>query len=109
MGKRETKRWGPPPGYIACCNRLEQLIPQWIEQKSQERYLDLRWERWIVDGKRIVYAGALGGPTAKFLAASPDAEELLNWLDEQTGRQATLLMAKVVLEHLGIKAREDNN
>jgi len=112
MGKREKRsRERPfPPGYIACCDRLMQLVPQWIEAKSQERYLDLRWQRWTMpDGKRVVYAGALGGETAQFLADSPDALELLNWLDEQTGKKATLLQAKVVLERLGIKATEDNN
>jgi hypothetical protein len=100
-----TKRSPFPPEYIACCDRLEKLIPQWIEEKSRQRFLDLQWHRW---GK-VCFAAALGGETAKYLAASPDAIELLNWLHEQTGRKATLLQAKVVLEALGIKTREDNN
>lgn len=108
--KKKTKMRPFPPGYIACCDRLMELIPQWIAAKSQERYLDLRWERWTTrSGLKICYAAALGGETASILAASPDAIELLNWLDEQTGKKATLLQAKTVLEHLGIKAKEDNN
>jgi hypothetical protein len=102
MGKREGR---VPPGYLARCERLSELIPKWIEEKSQQRFLDLRWKRW----GRTVYAGPLGGKWANWLADSPDALELLNWLDEQTGKQATLLQALVVLERLGIKAREDDS
>lgn len=92
-----------PPGYIRCCERMSKLIPQWIEQQCQTRALDLQWHRW---GKTCFAAGL---DSAKWLAASPDAMELLAWLDEQTDRKATLLQAKVVLEQLGVKEREDTN
>jgi hypothetical protein len=93
-----------PEGYARCCRLMERLIPQWIDEQCRERALDLQWHRW---GK-TVFAGAVGGETAKWLAASPDAVALLDYLEDKTGHQGTLLQAKVVLEMLGIKPREDN-
>jgi hypothetical protein len=93
-----------PAGYSACCDRIAKLIPEWIERQCMTRTLDLQWHRW----DKTVFAGSMDGERAKYLAASPDAVELLHYLDEKTGGQGTLLMAKVVLEHLGIKRREDN-
>ena len=94
----------PPPGYIRCMEEMSRLIPQWIEQQCQMRALDLQWHAW---GK-TVFAGSIGGDRSKWLAASPDAMALLDWLDEKTNREGTLLQAKVVLESLGIKPREDH-
>lgn len=94
----------PPAGYSACANEVARLIPQWIERQCMTRSLDLQWHRW----DKTVFAGSMDGERAKYLAASPDAMELLHYVDEKTGGQATLLMAKVVLELLGIKNREDN-
>lgn len=94
----------PPAGYIRCMEQMARLIPQWIEAQCQERTLDLQWHRW----DKVVFAGGLGEETAKYLAASPDAMALLHHLDEVTGGEGTLLQAKVVLESLGVKAREDH-
>ena len=101
---RAAERPPMPAGYTACCNEIARLIPQWIERQCITRTLDLQWHRW----EKTVFAGSIDGERAKYLAASPDAMELLHYLDEKTGGQATLLMAKVVLEALGIKNREDN-
>ena len=79
-----------------------QLIPKWVEMESQTRFPDLQWYDWGT----VCFAGSLEEAAIGFLAASPDARRLLLWLDEQTGHQATLLMAKVALEMLGFKRRE---
>jgi hypothetical protein len=60
----------------------------------------LRWHEWGT----TVFAGGLDA--AKYLAASPDALELLAFLDEKTEKQGTLLQAKVVLEVMGLKSKE---
>jgi hypothetical protein len=95
---------GPPPGYIECCEKISRAIPEWIAEQCRTRYPDLQWHAW----GRTVFAGSLEGEKAKYLAASPDAMALLHHLDEVTGGEGTLLQAKVVLERLGVKAREDN-
>lgn len=94
----------PPAGYIACCDQIAKLIPEWIERQCMTRALDLQWHSW----GRTVFAGSCDRVGAKYLAASPDAVELLVHLWEKTDGQATLLQCKVVLEALGIKNREDN-
>jgi hypothetical protein len=94
----------PPAGYIQCCDEIGRLIPAWIERQCLTRALDLQWHRW---GK-TVFAGSPDPVGAKYLAASPDAMELLVHVWKETNGQATLLMCKVVLEALGIKNREDN-
>ena len=93
-----------PAGYVLCCEQMARLIPEWIEAQCQHRTLDLQWHRW----GRTVFAGGLDAACTKWLAASPDALELLAYLEEKTDRQGTLLQAKVVLESLGVKAREDH-
>jgi len=89
-----------PPGYLRCCEQMAQAIPEWIANKCKARYPDLQWHEWGT----TVFAGGLD--SGKYLAASPDAMELLAYLDELTGKQGTLLQAKVVLESLGVKAPE---
>ena len=91
-----------PPGYVRCMEQMAQAIPEWIAMKCRTRYPDLQWHEWGT----TVFAGGLD--VAKWLAASPDAMELLAHLDEVTRKEGTLLQAKVVLETLGIKSREDH-
>ncbi len=94
----------PPPGYIRCMQQIAHAIPAWIAEQCRTRYPDLQWHAW----GRTVFAGSLEGEKAKWLAASPDAMALLHHLDKVTDGEGTLLQAKVVLESLGVKAREDH-
>ncbi len=96
MGKSEM-----PEGYKRCCDSVLALIPVWVQQESQSRFVDLQWHDWGT----ICYAGSLKDELG-VLANSDDARALLAWLDEKTARQGTLLMAKVALEMLGYKRRE---
>ncbi len=92
-----------PPGYIQLVERLAKLIPEWC--RAQPKTPELRFH----DRGRILYAGSLGNPDAvKFLANSPDAFRLCAWLDEQTGRQATVFQVDCVLRELGAFAKHES-
>ncbi len=85
-----------PPGYIQLVERLAKLIREWC--RAQPTTPELRFH----DRGKILYAGSLGNPDAvKFLANSPDAFRLCAWLDEQTGRQATVFQVDCVLREMG--------
>lgn len=89
-----------PPGYIACVEKIARLIPEWL--RAQPTTPVLRF----VDWGDTCFAGPLRGEALRFLADSPDAFRLLEWLDEQTGGEATLLQAKVVLDRMRADPKE---
>jgi hypothetical protein len=86
----------PPPGYVALVQRLCGLVGEW--HRAQTKPPDLRWLEW----GDTVFAGALDAEACKYLADSPDAFRLLEWLDEQTGHEATLFQARVALQFVGL-------
>jgi len=85
-----------PPGYIALVERLCGLIGEWY--RAQPSRPELRWLEW----GDTVFAGALQGEALKYLADSPDAFRLLEWLDAQTEHEATIFQAKVALQYVGM-------
>lgn len=84
-----------PPGYIDLVKRLIVLIEQWCGE--QPGLPDLQWH----DPGDTAFIGALRGDALKWLAKTPDAIRLLEWLDVQTDHKATLIQATVALRHLG--------
>jgi len=90
---------GPPPKYVALVKRLAALIPQWC---SMHPTADLRWIAW----EGAVFCGNLQSPFLVHLAATSDAAKLLEWLDERTNREGTLLQARIALELCGRLAPE---
>lgn len=84
-----------PPGYVALVQRLVQLIQQW--RSEQLTLPDLRW----LDPGNTMFIGGLQGSAVKFLADSPDAFRLIEWLDVQTDRKATLFQVTMALRFLG--------
>ena len=85
-----------PPGYVALVQRLCELIGEWYQ--AQPKPPELRWLDW----GDTVFAGTLEPEASRYLADSPDAFRLLEWLDEKTGREATLFQARVALQHVGL-------
>lgn len=84
-----------PPGYVELIQRLAALIVEWCG--AFHGLPDLQWHE--PDGTAFI--GPLHGDALKYLAKSPDAMTLLTWLDEQTGRKATLIQATIALQSLG--------
>ena len=72
-----------PPGYVALVERMCGLIGEWYQ--AQPARPDLRWLDW----GDTLFAGVLQGDALKYLADSPDAFRLLEWLGEQTGQKFT--------------------
>jgi hypothetical protein len=85
----------PPPGYVAVVEKMCALIPEWC--RAQATAPDLRW----IDSGDTIITGSLRGEALKYLADSPDAYRLLEWLDEQTGHEGTLFQATMALRFLG--------
>lgn len=85
-----------PPGYVPLIDRMRVLIEQWIGE--QYGLPDLKFHDW----GETLFAGALVPENMKYIAASADGEKLLLWLDEQTGRQGSLLQAYVALGLSGL-------
>lgn len=88
------------PEYERDAKRVALAIKQWIAKESETRLVDLRFHDWGT----TAYIGPLCGKCLDYLAASPDARAMLEWVDRETGHQATLLMACAVLELLGLKS-----
>jgi hypothetical protein len=84
-----------PPGYVELVRQLTELIVQWCGE--QPTLPDLRW----LDPGKTMFIGALQGSGVKLLADSPDAFRLIEWLDIQTSRKATLFQATMALRLLG--------
>lgn len=88
--------------YERDAQRVAAAIKRWIAKESATRLVDLKFHKWGT----TAYIGPLSGRCIDYLAASPDARAMLEWVDEQTGHQATLMMACCVLELLEIKPLE---
>jgi hypothetical protein len=86
----------PPPAYVELVKRLCGLIAQW--HREQKPRPELRWLDW----GDTIFAGALQGEPLKYLADSPDAFRLLEWLDDQTGHEATVFQARTALQYVGL-------
>lgn len=83
------------PGYEQQIEQLVALIPQWIA--LQDDPPALQWHR----PGDTAFIGPLHGKALDYLAASPDARRLLEWLDDKTGGVCTLLQASAALGLLG--------
>ena len=94
-GKRSATTGELPPGYVALVERLAALVVQWCE--AQPTLPDLRW----LDPGTTMFIGGLQGEPVKYLADSPDAFRLIEWLDEQTDRKGTLFQVTIALRELG--------
>lgn len=81
------------PAYVKDIERAIELIPQWCS--ARDALPDLRF--WTFGD--MMFIAALCEP--KWLAISPDAFELLKWLDAETGGKLTVYQAHFALEHLG--------
>lgn len=94
LGKGITDREFPP-GYVQLVESMTVLIKAWIE--AEPTLPDLRWH----ERGTVIYAGDLTGPGLQYLANSPDAYRLCRWIDERTGKQATLFQMDCALRILG--------
>jgi hypothetical protein len=89
--------------YARDLRRLTILFQMWVETKSRERFVDLRFYDW----RGRVFAAPLKGDALDLLCASPDAREMCEWADDQSGNVCTLLQALAAAESLGLKLRND--
>jgi hypothetical protein len=96
-GKRSAKTGELPPEYAELIGRMARLILEWIEQEPG--LPDLRWHDMTADKTMVI--GGLSGAALKYLAGSPDAIRLCEWLDERTGGEATLYQATWALKLAG--------
>lgn len=94
-GKRAAKTGELPPGYVALIQRMCDLMLKWLT--TEPGLVDLRWH----DPKGTLFVAPLRGKALDYLAASPDAKRLLEWLDEQTGQEGTLAQATMALRLIG--------
>jgi hypothetical protein len=96
-GKRSAKTGELPPGYVELIKRMAQLILEWIEREPG--LPDLRWHDMTEDKTMLI--GPLKGDPLKYVAGSPDAVRLLEWLDVRTDGEATLYQATMALKLAG--------
>lgn len=100
---RAAKGEGFPPEYFAAIDSATRLVRQWVAAHPGG---ELRWLEW--DGQRTFIAAGLD-TGARYLADSPDAFALLEWLDGATNRQLSLNMAGWALRKLGMLAMPDGS
>lgn len=86
---------GPPPGYTALVHRMVELTEKWLA--TEPGLPDLKWHE--PDG--VAFIAPLQGKALDYLAASPDARRLCEWLDLQTGCEATLRQMTIVCQWRG--------
>ena len=84
-----------PPGYLKCIEQMVELIPAWC--RAQVSRPDLQFHDW----GDTMFSGVLSPETYRFLAASPDAVRLLDYLAQETKGEGTLIQARHALKHLG--------
>ncbi len=94
--RRAAAGEGPPQGYIDAIHDAAALVPRWIAARPSPP--DLKWLEWDA-GSTFIAAGLDVG--ASYLADSPDAFALLEWLDSATGRKLSLNMAGWALRIAG--------
>ncbi len=85
----------PPAGYVELIKTLMRLIVQWCGE--QPGLPDLRW----LDPGTTRFIGPLQGEAVRYLADSPDAFRLVEWLDVQTDRKGSLVQLTIALRMLG--------
>jgi hypothetical protein len=94
---------GFPPEYLAAIGVAARLIRRWV---AEHPGAELRWLPW--DGNRTFIAANLP-EGARYLADSPDALALLEWLDAATGRTLSLNMAGWAIRRLGMMPMPDGS
>lgn len=92
-----------PPEYYAEIENAARLIEAWC---AIQPFAELRWLEW--DGQRTFIAAPLD-IGAQYLADSPDARALLEWLDQQTGRRLSLNQAGWAIRKLGLMPMPDGS
>lgn len=85
-----------PPGYVEAIYSAAADVRRWLALQSEPPEL-----RWLDPNKggALIIAGLDAG--AGYLADSPDAHRLLQWLDDATGRKLSLNMATWALRIAG--------
>lgn len=86
--------------YIALVQQLQVLFRIWVDQHSRDRVLRLSFYQWP---RGMAYGGPLSGNALQLLCASPDAREMCEWADAQSGNKATLIQGLVAAELCGYK------
>lgn len=94
---------GFPPQYFAAIDDAARLIRRWLAAHPSA---ELRWLEWD-SGRTFIAANLDTG--ARYLADSPDALALLEWLDGATNRQLSLNMAGWALRKLGMIPMPDGS
>lgn len=97
-----AKHDGFPPEYFAAIGTASALIRVWVAAEPEPPEL-----RWLVFDQGKTFIAARLDVGASYLADSPDAFRLLEWLDERTGRQLSLNMAGWALRLCGLMPMPD--
>lgn len=85
------------PGYVELVKRLADVANEWRAAHPQAR---LKFHEENV--KATFLTGDLGGAyTRGYFADSEDADALLVYMDERTGKKASLMQAIFALSYLG--------
>jgi hypothetical protein len=97
----EMKRMGKPnvaipPAYVELTKQIILLIQKWIATEPGRPAL-----RWIDNGDTLLIGSIAAHETHGYLADSPDAHRLLQWLDAQTKGEATLAQVTFALRFIG--------
>jgi hypothetical protein len=94
---RETNEL--PPGYLDLIYEMARLISRWIGEQPTPP--ELLWHDMTRGEPKTLIIGAMRGESLKYVAGSPDAVRCLEWVDEQTGHEATLYQATWALKLAG--------
>jgi hypothetical protein len=96
---------GFPPRYVAAIEHAAWLVRRWVSEHPQA---ELRWLHWDQGNTFIAASLPQGAP---YLADSPDAFALLEWLDQQgpDPRQLSINMAGWALRIAGIIPMPDGS
>lgn len=87
-----------PPGYVPQIERARELITRWCSEVWQGPGLpDLRF----FDPGHVMYIANLDERGRKYLAATPDADRLLAYIDSETARKMTVFQATCALRLAG--------
>jgi len=86
-----------PPGYYEDVEKLARAMACWLEAEPTKP--DLRWHDMTTTDTTI--AGPLAGEALKYVAATPDAIRMLEWVDRETGHVGTLYQATWALKLIG--------
>lgn len=84
------------PAYVAVVEKLAMVARQWLAAHPDAQL------EWIDQGATFVTGNLDNRHVLGYLAKSPEAFELLAYMDEKTGRVASLMQARFALQHLGV-------